>query len=230
MNPDLALTLRSGPQARGDSVAALSGAHDSTDGEADFRSVKGVTHPTTRRTFARKTLFAAACAVASRVAALPVNTEAFGTTRSRAWDNKAIVDRWFTEFWGKSWNPRIVDELCAPDVLLQYLLQTPHCGRADVKTFMTKFRQAFPDLRVAPVADFVTEGDYVVGRWVGSGTHTGPAYCDFLVGCLAAASGQQMRFMGTTVLRVQNGKIAEQIGLDDEVTASLQLGLTGAAW
>jgi predicted ester cyclase len=143
---------------------------------------------------------------------------------------KAIVARWFTEFWGQSWNPRVVDELCAPDVLLQYLLQTPHCGRADVKTFMTTFRQAFPDLRVAPVADFVTEGDYVVGRWVGTGTHTGPAYCDFLVGCLPAASGQQMRFMGTTVLRIENGKIAEQIGLDDEVTASLQLGLTGAAW
>jgi predicted ester cyclase len=153
-----------------------------------------------------------------------------GCSMSREQDNKAIVARWFTEFWGQSWNPRVVDELCAPDVLLQYLLQTPHCGRADVKTFMTKFRQAFPDLRVAPAGDLVAEGDYVVGRWVGTGTHTGSAYCDFLVGCLPAASGQQMRFMGTTVLRIENGKIAEQIGLDDEVTASLQLGLTGAAW
>jgi hypothetical protein len=79
-------------------------------------------------------------------------------------------------------------------------------------------------------ADLVVEGNYVVGRWVGTGRHTGPAYCDFLVGCLPAASGQQMRFVGTTVLRIENGKVAEQIGLDDEVTASLQLGLTGAAW
>jgi predicted ester cyclase len=211
-------------------VPARSGAHDSTNGEADFRSVKGVRHPVTRRTFARKTLFAAACAVASHVSGVPVKTQAFGTTSSKAWDNKAIVDRWFTEFWGKSWNPKIVDELCAPHVLLQYLLQAPHRGPAEVKTFMTKFRQAFPDVRVTPAADLVAEGDYVVGRWVGSGTHTGPAYCDFLVGCLPAASGQQMRFMGTTVLRIENGKIAEQIGLDDEVTASLQLGLTGAAW
>jgi hypothetical protein len=60
-------------------------------------------------------------------------------------DNKAIVDRWFTEFWGKSWNPEIVDELGAPDILLQYLLQAPRRGRADVKTFMTEFREAFPD-------------------------------------------------------------------------------------
>jgi len=98
-----------------------------------------------------------------------------------------------------------------------------------VKTFMTEFREAFPDLSVTGAADFVCEGDHVVGRWEGWGTHTGPAYCDFLVGCLPAASAQKMRFSGTTVLRISNGKIAEQIGLDDGVTALLQLGLRGAA-
>ena len=148
---------------------------------------------------------------------------------SREQDNKAIVRRWFTEFWGTSWNPDIVDELGAPDILVQYLLQAPHRGRADLKTFMAELRQAFPDLNVTGVADFVCDGDYVVGRWEGRGTHTGPAYCDFLVGSLPAASGQKMRFTGTTVLRVENGKIAAQIGLDDGVTALLQLGLTGAA-
>jgi predicted ester cyclase len=144
-------------------------------------------------------------------------------------DKKAIVDRWFTEFWGTSWNPRIVDELGAPDILLQYLLQAPRRGRANVKTFMTEFREAFPDLTVTGAENVVCERNYVVGRWEGRGTHTGPAYCDFLVGCLPAASGQKMRFSGTTVLRVENGKITQQIGLDDAVTALLQLGLTGAA-
>lgn len=99
----------------------------------------------------------------------------------------------------------------------------------EVKAFMTKFREAFPDARVAPAVDFVAEGDYVVGRWVGSGTHTGSAYCDFLVGCLPAGSRHHMRFTGTTVLRLQNGQIAEQIGLDDEVAALLQLCLTGVS-
>jgi hypothetical protein len=37
-----------------------------------------------------------------------------------------------------------------------------------------------------------------------------------------------MRFTGTTVLRV-DGKIAEEIGLDDGVTALTQLGLIRAA-
>ena len=97
------------------------------------------------------------------------------------------------------------------------------------KTFITEFREAFPDLSVTGAADFVCEGDYVVGRWEGSGAHTGPAYCDFLVGCLPAASAQQMRFSGTTVLRISNRKIAEQIGLDDGVTALLQLGNRGVS-
>jgi hypothetical protein len=38
-----------------------------------------------------------------------------------------------------------------------------------------------------------------------------------------------MRFTGTTVLRVENGKIAEEVGLDDGVTALQQLGLLKAA-
>jgi len=170
---------------------------------------------------------AAASAIAGNVAA-PVKTQAFGA-RSQGWNHKAIVDRWFKEFWGQSWNPGVVDELCAPDILLQYLLQAPLRGRADVKMFMTRFREAFPDLRVSTATELVAEGDYVVGRWVGSGTHTGPAHCDFNVGDLPAASGQRMGFSGTTVLRIKNDKIAEQIGLDDGVTASLQLGLTVTA-
>ena len=37
-------------------------------------------------------------------------------------------------------------------------------------------------------ADFMAEGHYVVGRWEGGGTHTGPAFKDFLVGSLPAAT------------------------------------------
>jgi hypothetical protein len=43
-------------------------------------------------------------------------------------------------------------------------------------------------------------------------------------------TGRKMRFTGTTVLRVENGKIAEEVGLDDGVTALQQLGLLKAAW
>jgi len=148
---------------------------------------------------------------------------------SREDDNKAVVGRWFTHFWGRQYNPAIVDELAAPDMLLQYSLHAPRRGRDDIKRFMTDFRAAFPDLEFGGTADLIAEGDYVVGRWEGGGTHSGPAFSDFLIGSLPAKSGRKMHFTGTTVLRIENGKVKEEIGLDDGVTALQQLGLLKAA-
>jgi predicted ester cyclase len=144
-------------------------------------------------------------------------------------DNKAVVGRWFSEFWGKDVNLAVVDEIAAPGMLLKYSLHEPRRGRDDIKAFMTDFRAAFPDLNFWGTADLIAEGDYVVGRWEGGGTHTGAAFNDFLVGGLPAASGRRMRFTGTTVLKVIDGKIAEEVGLDDGVTALTQLGLLKAA-
>lgn len=144
---------------------------------------------------------------------------------SKEADNKAIVGRWFTEFWGKTCDLNVIDELAAPDMLLQYSLHAPRRGREDIKAFMSKFREAFPDLNFWGTADLIAEGDCVVGQWEGGGTHTGPAFSDFLVGSLPPATGRKMHFTGITVLRLKNGKIAEEVGLDDGVTALRQLGL-----
>jgi len=144
-------------------------------------------------------------------------------------DNKAIVGRWFTDFWGETCDLAVVDEISAPDMLLHYSLHEPRRGREDIKAFMTDFRKAFPDLNFWGAADLIAEGDYVVGRWEGGGTHTGPAFRDFLAGALPANTGRKMRFTGTTVLKVKNGMIVEEIGLDDGVAALTQLGLMKTA-
>ena len=140
-------------------------------------------------------------------------------------DNKAIVGRWFTSFWGEKCDLSIVDEIAAPDMLLHYSLHEPRRGTADIKAFMTDFRAAFPDLNFWGAADLIAEGDYVVGRWEGGGTPTGSAFSDFLVGSLPANTGRKMRFTGTTVLKLKDGKIVEEIGLDDGVKALEQLQL-----
>jgi predicted ester cyclase len=132
---------------------------------------------------------------------------------SRVAENKAIVSRWFTEFWGKTCNLGIVDELASPDMLLQYSLHEPRRGRADIKAFMTDFRQAFPDLNFWRRAELIAEGDYVVGQWEGGGTHTGSAFDGFLAGSLPPATGYKMHFTGITVLKVVGGKIIEEAGL-----------------
>lgn len=144
---------------------------------------------------------------------------------SKESDNKALVGRWFEGFWGKTYNPAIVDELADPGMRLQYSLHEPRRGISDIKAFMASFRGAFPNLHFWGAADLIAEGEFVVGRWEGGGVHTGPAFSDFLIGSLPAASGRKMHFTGTTVLRIVNAKIVEEIGLDDGVTALQQLGL-----
>jgi len=144
---------------------------------------------------------------------------------SKEQENKAIVGQWFEKFWGKDCDLSIIDEIAAPDMLLKYSLHEPRRGRDDIRAFMTGFRKAFPDLSFWGTADLIAEGDHVVGQWDGGGTHTGPAFSDFLQGSLPANTGRRMRFTGTTILKVVNGKIVEEVGLDDGVTALTQLGM-----
>jgi predicted ester cyclase len=140
-------------------------------------------------------------------------------------DNKTVVGRWFTEFWGPDFNVGVIDELAAPDIRFEYSLHKPLRGRDEVREFALRFREAFPDLGFGATADLIAEGDHVVGQWKGGGTHTGPAFDDLPVGSLAAGSGKRMEFTGTTVIKVVDGTITEELGLDDGVAVLKQLGL-----
>ena len=140
-------------------------------------------------------------------------------------EHKAIVGRWFAEFWGPDYNPAVIDELAAPEIRFEYSLHTPCRGRDQVREFAAKFRAAFPDLAFGATAELIAEGQYVVGQWIGGGTQTGDAFNDMPLGSLPARSGKTMRFTGTTVLKIENGLITEEIGLDDGVTVLQQLGL-----
>jgi predicted ester cyclase len=144
-------------------------------------------------------------------------------------ENKAIVGRWFSEFWGKDFNPAVIDELAAPDIRFEYSLHAPCQGREQVRQFASKFRAAFPDLNFWGTADLIAEGDYVVGQWEGGGTQTGDAFDDMPIGSLPAGTGKTMRFTGITILKVENGQITEEIGLDDGVTVLRQLDLIAQA-
>ena len=140
-------------------------------------------------------------------------------------ENKAVVGRWFTEFWGKDFNSAVIDELAAPDIRFEYSLHAPCRGRQEVRQFATRFRAAFPDLNFWGTADLIAEGDYVVGQWEGGGTQTGDAFDDMPIGSLPAGTGKTMHFTGITVLKVENGLITEEVGLDDGVAVLRQLGL-----
>src|SRR5712692_7236251 len=88
---------------------------------------------------------------------------------SKEENNKVLVGRWFTEFWGETCKLSVVDELAAPDMLLQYSLHAPRRGREDIKAFMSGFREAFPDLNFWGAADLsrrVTMWSVAAGRQI----------------------------------------------------------------
>jgi predicted ester cyclase len=103
--------------------------------------------------------------------------------------NKDIATRWFTEYWHNG-NPDIVDELATDDLLFRYPMHGELHGREPVKAMLEEFTDAFPDMSFDVVGDLIAEGDYVVGRWEGGGTHTGPAFSALPVGSLPANSAQ----------------------------------------
>jgi predicted ester cyclase len=45
------------------------------------------------------------------------------------------------------------------------------------------------------------------------------------IGALPPETGKTMRFTGISILKVENGLITEEVGLDDGVTVLQQLGL-----
>src|SRR5689334_8522461 len=50
-------------------------------------------------------------------------------------DNKAVVGRWFTDFWGSDFDPQVIDELAAPDIRFEYSMHKPLRGRDQVRDF-----------------------------------------------------------------------------------------------
>src|ERR1700733_10580377 len=55
-------------------------------------------------------------------------------------DNGTTVARWLKEFWGNSWNPRIINELATADIVFHHPLHEPKRGRASLTKFMTDYR------------------------------------------------------------------------------------------
>jgi predicted ester cyclase len=68
------------------------------------------------------------------------------------------------------------------------------------------------------VEDYLAEGDTVVSRWTGRGTHTGD-----LMGI--APTGEQVTVTGISIQRIANGKIVEAWSTYDMLGMFQQLGV-----
>src|SRR5262245_53772453 len=90
-------------------------------------------------------------------------------------------------------------------------------GLDAVKAMTAACRDGFPDER-STVVDQLAEGDKVVTRWEGRGTHLGE-FGD------VAATGRAIEIKGITIERVAGGKIVEVWVAWDELGLMRQLGV-----
>jgi steroid delta-isomerase-like uncharacterized protein len=129
--------------------------------------------------------------------------------------NKEIVRRVEEEPWRGNFD--VIDEHVAEDYV-GYDPSQPEAirGREAVKEFIRTYKAAFPDSLVTVDAIFA-DGDIVITRWNGRGTHEGE-----LMGI--APTGKEATVTGITISRLANGKVAESWSQWDTLGLLIQLG------
>jgi steroid delta-isomerase-like uncharacterized protein len=138
-------------------------------------------------------------------------------TGMTATDNKAIA-RFLTEEVFNKGNLDAVDEIISAD----FTHHDPNTrefssGPTGYKKFIAGYRNAFPDLQIS-IQQQIAEGDLVVDRWIGTGTHQSE-----LMGI--APTGKQVSITGMTIHRMAEGKIVETWNNFDSLTMFQQLGI-----
>jgi steroid delta-isomerase-like uncharacterized protein len=130
--------------------------------------------------------------------------------------NKAVAKRFY-----EAWNTRDLDafdEIVGPDAV-DHDAQNPYRemrGPAGAKRAAGMYHSAFSDGRIQ-VHEQLADGDFVVTRWTGTGTHDGE-----LMGM--PPTGKSVEIAGITIDRIADGKIAESWTCFDTLGMMQQLG------
>ena len=137
-------------------------------------------------------------------------------TYGAAEGNKAIARRWFDELFNAQ-NLDVADEITAPDsVTHDPLLTHLPSGPEGDKYVVNLYHGSFPDARIT-IEDQIAEGDRVVTRWTGRGTHR----VEFMG---VAPSDNRVEIAGVTINRISGGKIAETWTIYDALGLMQQIG------
>jgi steroid delta-isomerase-like uncharacterized protein len=94
-------------------------------------------------------------------------------------------------------------------------------GRAAYRELITMYRNAFPDLKLT-IEEQIAEGDKVVTRTNGTGTHRGELFG-------TAPTGKRVSDVhGMFVTRIAKGKVIEETVIYDTLGMLRQLGVVPA--
>jgi len=130
-------------------------------------------------------------------------------------ENKRLYRRWFEEVVNTG-NLAVADELLAADYVLHFPgIPTP-LDREQHKGLVAMFRAGFPDWHEA-VEEMIGEGDKVVARLTGRGTHRGEFQG-------IPPTGKRVTASGIGIGRIAGGKIVETWAAYDALGLMQQLG------
>lgn len=135
-------------------------------------------------------------------------------------DNKTLMRRFIEEVFNKK-NMAAIDELIAPDHI-DHSPTAAHLpsGIEGARQAIGMMLAAFPDMRVT-VEDMIAEGDKVAFRMTSRGTQQGA------FGSIPP-TGKQVTISTIDIVRIEDGKIAEEWGIDDVMGLLQQLGVIPA--
>ena len=122
-------------------------------------------------------------------------------------NNKALVRRFIEEVYNRG-NMDVADELLAPNFVSRDALTGEEASREDLKRDIAEQAAASSDLHFS-IDEQIAEGNKVVTRNIGSGTHD--------LGVLEglAPSGVRMTIENISIDRVVEGKIVEERVVSD---------------
>jgi len=128
--------------------------------------------------------------------------------------NKSLARRLIEEAVNKG-NLSVVDEILSPDYVYREPTVGEKRGRAGYREVVTMYRNAFPDIKVT-IEEQIAEGDRVVTRFTGTGTHRGELFG-------TAPTGKRVSVLGVVVDRIVNGKLVEATHLYDTLGMMQQI-------
>jgi steroid delta-isomerase-like uncharacterized protein len=135
-------------------------------------------------------------------------------------DNKQIVQRFIDECWNQG-NLDAVSELLADDCRYHDpVFPSLTSGAENIKNHIQTCRNGFPDLMFT-IDDTIAERNEVVIHWTAMGTHKG----QFLG---MPPTNKKATVTGTSIYRVEDGKIAEEWASWNLMSMMEQLGIAMA--
>ena len=110
-----------------------------------------------------------------------------------------------------------LEEVVASDVISHPTRLGQDPGLEGVKQLFSSLYAAFPDFHI-DIEDMIAEGDRIVARVTGSGTHQG----EFMG---IAPTGNRVEFSVIDIARIVEGKIVEHWSNSDQLGLIRQLGV-----